>query len=165
MIYKSKFTGEQIDSYLDKIANNEVVGSSPIVDSEGENSAVLKGGDNQANGDFSIAEGIKSVAEGFASHAEGYYTLATNTSEHASGKYNVSIPKTTDNTTADATQFSIGIGTSDTDRKNAFEVKQNGDIYINGIGGFTGATSDSAKSVQEVINELVNKLNEITTND
>lgn len=46
-----------------------------------------------------------------------------------------------------------------------FEVKQNGDVYIKGIGGFTGTNSDSSKSVQEVINELVNKLNEITTND
>lgn len=48
---------------------------------------------------------------------------------------------------------------------DAFEVKQNGDVYIKGIGGFTGTNSDSSKSVQEVINELVNKLNEITTND
>ena len=57
------------------------------------------------------------------------------------------------------------MGISDTDRKNAFEVKQNGDIYITGIGGFTGDNYNSSKSVQEVINELINKLNEITTND
>ena len=63
------------------------------------------------------------------------------------------------------TCFSIGIGSNISNRKNAVEVKQNGDVYIVGIGGFTGANSDSSKSVQEVINELVNKLNEITTND
>ena len=48
---------------------------------------------------------------------------------------------------------------------NAIEVKQNGGVYIEVIGGFTGENSDTSKSVQEVINELVNKLNEITTND
>ena len=106
-------------------------------------------------------------ASGKYAHAEGRGNITNNEYEHASGKYNVSIPKTADNTTADATHFSIGIGTSekDAERKNAFEAKQNGDVYITGIGGFTGANSSSSKSVQEVINELVNKLNEITTND
>lgn len=80
----------------------------------------------------------------------------TNVNEAAFGRFN----KSNENT-----RFSIGIGTSNTNRKNAFEVKQNGDVYITGIGGFTGANSDSSKSVQEIINELTNKLNEITTND
>lgn len=70
----------------------------PIVKGEADNSAVLKGGNNQA----------------------------TNVNEVALGKYNES---------NNDTMFSIGIGTSDTDRKNAFEVKQNGDIYIEGVEG------------------------------
>lgn len=106
--------------------------------------AHVEGQSTVAIGNSSHAEGLKTKAaalgahsEGGAtsalcqySHAEGYRTITNNTAEHASGKYNVSILKTADNTTADATQFSIGIGTSDTKRKNAFEVKQNGDIYI-----------------------------------
>lgn len=50
-------------------------------------------------------------------------------------------------------------------RKNTIEVTKDGNVYITGIGGFTGTNSSSSKSVQEVINELTNKLNEITTND
>lgn len=44
-----------------------------------------------------------------------------------------------------------------------FKVKSNGDVCILGIGGYNGTNLNTAKSVQEVINELVNKLNEITT--
>lgn len=109
-----------------------------------------------AQGANSHVEGNESVANGNGSHAEGVGTITNSEGEHASGKYNVSNLDT---------QFSIGIGKSDTERKNAFEVKQNGDIYIEGIGGYDGTNLDTAKSVQEVINELVNKLNEITTND
>lgn len=84
------FTPElKLDDYLKKE-------DSPFEKGDAENSAVLKGGDNEA----------------------------TNANEVAIGKYNISNSDT---------QFSIGIGTSDTDRKNAIEVKQNGDIYIEGV--------------------------------
>lgn len=87
---------------------------------------------------------------------KGGNNKATNANEVALGKYNISNSDT---------QFSIGIGTSDTDAKNAVEAKQNGDVYITGIGGFTGANSSSSKSVQEVINELVDIINQITTSE
>ena len=126
--------------------------------------AHAEGSGTTASGSASHAEGINTIADGRASHSDGLGTITNNESEHACGRYNKS---TKSGDKAQATQFSIGIGTSDadTDRKNAIEVKQNGDVYITGIGGFTGDNSSSSKSVQEVINELVNKLNEITTND
>ena len=74
----------------------------------------------------SHAEGYNTRSFGIASHTDGYNTISKNLGEHASGIYNVSNGDT---------QFSIGIGTSDTDRKNAFEVKQNGDIYVEGVEG------------------------------
>lgn len=109
---------EQLGSFTSQLSLDHYlkVEDSPFEKGFGENSAVLKGGNNQA----------------------------TNVNEVALGKYNISNSDT---------QFSIGIGASDTDRKNAVEVKQNGDVYITGIGGFTGANSDSSKSVQEVIND------------
>lgn len=120
-----------------------------------------EGANNETNGTAVHVEGRYNIANGNFAHAEGRNTQTFNEAEHASGKYNKS---TESSDKSKATHFSIGIGTSDI-RKNAVEVKQNGDVYITGIGGFTGANSDSSKSVQEVINELVNKLNEITTND
>ena len=87
---------------------------------------------------------------------KGGNNKTTNANEAALGKYNISNSDT---------RFSIGIGTSETNRKNAVEVEQNGDVYITGIGGYDGTNSTTDKSVQEVINELINKFNEITTND
>ena len=89
-----------------------------------------EGHTTQALGNKSHAEGNLTIAKGENSHTEGYNTITYNYAEHASGKYNKS---TQSSDTSKATHFSIGIGTSDTDRKNAFEVKQNGDIYINGL--------------------------------
>ena len=108
----------------------------------------VEGNDSQTIGNISHAEGKNCIAKGRASHAEGWYTIANNEGEHASGKYNVS---NTD------TQFSIGIGSSDNNRKNAFEVKKNGDIYIEGIGGFIGDNSDKSEDVASVIQKLENK--------
>ena len=82
--------------------------------------------------DFSHAEGCLTKAMGKNSHAEGEGTITHNKNEHASGRYNKSIES---DDVWQATHFSIGIGTSDTDRKNAFEVKSNGDIYIEGVEG------------------------------
>jgi hypothetical protein len=104
-----------------------------------------------AEGISSHAEGTYTKAIGENSHAEGYKTIANNDAEHASGKFNNSIAKTESNTEADATLYSIGIGTSNKDRKNAVEVKQNGDVYIIGIGGYDGTNTDVAKDVTTAI--------------
>lgn len=54
------------------------------------------------------------------------------------------------------TVSSVGIGTSETDRKNAFEVMQNGDVYVYGIGGYDGtnAATEGVQTLQEVINNI-----------
>jgi len=109
---------------------------------------------NKASGANSHAEGASCEAKGERSHVEGFHTETNNASEHAEGTYNKS---NTD------TRHSIGIGTSESDRKNAFEVMKNGDIYLYGIGGYNGtAVSDKDlpdeakiyKTIQDVINSL-----------
>ena len=57
----------------------------------------------------------------------GNYCTVTKSDEFALGKYNASNNGSTD---ADKTFFSIGNGTSTSARHNAFEIRQNGDIYI-----------------------------------
>lgn len=56
----------------------------------------------------------------------GNYCTVSKSDEFALGKYNVSNTGSTD---ADKTFFSIGNGTSNNARHNAFEIRQNGDIY------------------------------------
>ena len=90
-------------------------------------SAHAEGQECVASGEHSHAEGYKTTASTYNSHTEGYYTVAYNADEHASGKYNISNTGSTD---ADKTLFSVGNGTADNARHNAFEIRQNGDIYI-----------------------------------
>ena len=116
-----------------------------------------EGSDTQATGNYgshaegrqtvagstaSHAEGYLSQADGIISHAEGYGTRATNEAEHAEGKYNRS------NT---GTRHSVGIGTSDTARKNAVEVMDDGDVFIYGIGGYDGTNPETARTLQETV--------------
>ena len=68
-------------------------------------------------GEYSTAEGYDVIASGHSSHAEGLYTVATKEAEHASGQYNQS---------NDDTLFSVGDGTADDARHNAFEITTTG---------------------------------------
>ena len=88
-----------------------------------------------ANEIHSHSEGLNTIAGGMASHAEGEYTITTNRAEHASGVYNSSISANTQiisalTTSPTATLFSVGNGTAENRRKNAFEIKYNGNIFI-----------------------------------
>ena len=76
------------------------------------------------------AEGYYTSAMTSCSHAEGYYTKTTNNSEHANGQYNNSVSASTTFGDSGNTLFSVGNGTDDNARHNAFEIRQNGDIYI-----------------------------------
>jgi len=52
------------------------------------------------------------------------------------------------------TVHSVGIATGSGNKKNAFEIMQNGDIYVLGIGGYDGTNPDSASTLQEVLAAL-----------
>lgn len=99
-----------------------------------------------ANGDASHAEGKGTDVEGHYGHAEGLRTIVENDCEHAEGCYNVS------NT---GTRHSIGVGTSESDRRNAFEVMNDGRVFVRGVGGYDGVLDErSDKTLQKVLEEL-----------
>jgi hypothetical protein len=83
-----------------------------------------------ASGQSSHAEGWNTTAIGDTSHTEGYNTIANNIAEHASGRYNVSSSGSSTWGDSGNTLFSVGNGNGDNARHNAFEIRQNGDIYI-----------------------------------
>lgn len=100
-----------------------------------------------ANGDASHAEGKGTDVEGHYGHAEGLRTIVENDCEHAEGCYNVS------NT---GTRHSIGIGTSESDRRNALEVMDDGRVYVKGVGGYDGVLDEEAdSSLQDVLEEAL----------
>jgi hypothetical protein len=74
----------------------------------------------QAQQDYSMAVGYCTDAIGLGSFSEGNHTRAQNDYMHAEGKFNIG--------TATDTIHEIGIGTSDIDRKNAFEAFLDGKL-------------------------------------
>lgn len=93
----------------------------------------------------------------FNSAAFGYGLEVSNSAEITVGYYNVSKALTGD----DVYVFSVGAGTKD-ERKNALEVRRNGKVYIQDIGGFNGHNSDVAKTLQQVISEIQNNSSSTT---
>lgn len=93
----------------------------------------------------------------FNSAAFGYGLNVSNSAEITVGYYNVSKALTGD----DVYVFSVGAGTKD-ERKNALEVRRNGKVYIQDIGGFNGHNSDVAKTLQQVISEMQNNTSSTT---
>ena len=88
-----------------------------------------EGMNTRAKGVASHAEGSETYANGISSHAEGNGTITNNASEHASGQYNNSVSASTTFGDSGNTLFSVGNGTENEARHNAFEIRQNGDIY------------------------------------
>lgn len=78
------------------------------------------------------------TSEGDYSHTEGKGTQTYNEGEHAEGKYNYSIKSEdieideldTDAKKSKGTISTIGIGTNEENRKNAFRVDNSGEVYI-----------------------------------
>lgn len=85
-----------------------------------------------ARGYVSHAEGMGSTADGSYSHAEGFFAKTTNNKEFACGTFNQS---------NEDTLFSVGDGTDDNNRHNAFEItKTGGKLHDRDIGiSFTQA--------------------------
>lgn len=119
---RSKVTSREENNLLKFFQDGKEISSislssfSPVKKGEGKNSAVVIGDTQNANGEYSFAEGQN--------------TIANNRSEHAMGEFNESHHLNNTFGSSGNTLFSIGNGTSATNRKNALEVMQNGDIYI-----------------------------------
>lgn len=102
---------------------------------------------NIASGNTSIAIGFYNNASAEGAIAFGTGIEAKNVSEVGIGAWNVSHNG--------VTAMSLGSGASNS-RKNSLEITTNGDIYIDGIGNYTGTTiaaqGNNIKTFQSVIN-------------
>ena len=79
-----------------------------------------------AKGGYSHAEGYRTIADGDYSHTQNYETTASADCETSMGRYNSTNSTSAYNITNIA--LSIGNGTSDTSRGNAFTVQFNGSV-------------------------------------
>ena len=154
-------SGTIAEGYASHAEGSGTTASGSCSHAEGRNSSAI-GSQSHAEGDRTTAEGTSSHAEGAStnatgvySHAEGASTNALNRYEHAEGEFNVS---NTGDTEDLQTRHSVGIGSADSDRKNAHEIMANGDHYIYGIGGYDGtnATANTSSTLQQIINSMFN---------
>ena len=126
-------TGETADTVSFNLPISAGTGTNSIIEGVGTfasgNYSHAEGGATSAKGIASHSEGMNARAKGVASHAEGNGTITNNASEHASGQYNNSVSASTTFGDSGNTLFSVGNGTADNARHNAFEIRQNGDIY------------------------------------
>lgn len=86
------------------------------------------------------------TGEIFNHYSGSRHNEATGNYAHAEGKYNY------DDSSA---IHMVGVGISSSNRKNAIVVHNDGAVYINGIGGYSGTTTSGAQSLQEVIASLL----------
>lgn len=104
---------------------------------EGESTKALgrsshaEGNATLAIGDCAHSEGLNTKAEGYAAHTEGVYTEAYYTGSHAEGNHTKTYTEYqhvagTYNYYKKDALYIVGNGTSDNDRKNAFEVLKDG---------------------------------------
>lgn len=141
-------------------AVGEVSFSANISCAVGAKSAAF--GFSYAGGDYSFAAGDYSYAYGECSSTFGKLTESWNKYECSVGIANKSTQNADESI---ATRFTIGIGSGnnheDAVRKNAVEIKANGDGYIIGIGNYDGtnAEDEGVKSLQEVLSEKISKDN------
>ena len=91
----------------------------------------VAGGNSCTGQSFSFTYGTSNSATGSTSIALGNRVNATNDREAAFGSYNVSNKANTTFGDSGNTLFSVGNGASSSARHNAFEIRQNGDIYVN----------------------------------
>ena len=171
-------TGETADTVSFSLPISAGTGTNSIIEGNGTKASGVQshaeGGSTTASGNYSHAEGYNTKASGNFSHAEGVSTTAINLAEHASGRYNNSVSASTTFGDSGNTLFSVGNGTTDNNRHNAFEIRQNGDIYLTKDGqdvklqdqlGGSSITVDTALnsgSTNPVENRVIyNKIDEV----
>lgn len=102
------------------------------------------------DGDYAVAIG-SSLAGADYSYAMGNGLQVFGENAVALGSYNVAYSSSAG--TSEQIKFAIGNGTGTSSRSDAFEIKQNGDAYLVGVGGFDGtnAGQSGVETLQQAI--------------
>ena len=136
------------------------------------NYSMSLGNFTKARGNYSVAIGYGGKTNASFSNAFGYYTVTNNERETAQGVYNNSVSGSSTFGDSGNTLFSIGNGTADNARHNAFEIRQNGDIYITSGGtdiklqdnlGGGGGSSYTAGDGIDITNDVISVTGKVDT--
>lgn len=142
-----------VDNVITITTDNEIPSSVtkitiPYAVAKGSYSVSMRG---IAAGTASFVANSQNYAGGTHSAAFGEKNIVQNSHEFAIGRFN----KTTTSTDeTEATMFSIGNGTSPTDRKNIFEIKKNGLINYKTTNGDDSTLQTDIDSINTKIDSL-----------
>lgn len=106
-----------------------------------------------------FAAGQYAVASGFTSMSLGRETISSNMAEFACGQHNVSNKANTTWGDSGNTLFSVGNGTADNAKHNAFEIRQNGDIYY-----FDGTNDVKLQDKFSSLDTTIGNINSVLNN-
>ena len=116
----------------------------------------------RAKGAYSHAEGQYTFTYADAAHSEGNNTHAHAPFSHAEGLGTKTNPDIIGqhvegyyNADSDGVKV-IGCGTADDARVNAVEVKQDGRVFVKGLGNFNGTNSNEAADLAHVVDSKAN---------
>ena len=133
------------------------------------NNSHAEGQNTTASGQSSHAEGLQTSAKGDYSHTSGSYTEALNDNETAIGIFNSSSHASDTFGDSGNTIFTVGIGNYDLPnhtRKNAFEIRQNGDIYaLQNLQEDENRIVKSGDTLADAFEAVVAKLNDLSGGD
>ena len=129
--YPNNFYTLKLGKSDNTVANNAI--SSLVCGGQNtlnSNYSLVAGAVNNCSGNYTFVCGHFNNAFKASTLIGGYYNNTYNIDEFASGQYNNSVSASTTFGDSGNTLFTVGNGTADNARHNAFEIRQNGDIYI-----------------------------------
>jgi len=153
-------------SYSHAEGNGNIIsGDSYYSHTEGSSNKIISGsqyshaegyGNTISGSSFSHAEGQYNTINGdsYSSHVEGHRNKVKNLYEHASGQNNISSKVSTEFGNSGNTLFSVGNGDTLRGTHNAFEIRQDGSIYIPNLSGGTAYYDRPMIKLQDIISQL-----------
>ena len=135
-----------------KTENSTIVGTDNSITSNSDTPSSVLGYHNNIPSGHGALIGNDNTSSGDKGYALGEHNNLQY-SGIALGHYNKDY---TSNSDSEKNLFVVGNGTADNARSNSIEQKQDGTLFIKGVGGFDGTNSQSAstKSLQDVLNEI-----------
>ena len=144
-----------------KTENSTIVGTDNSITSNSDTPSSVLGYHNNIPSGHGALIGNDNTSSGDKGYALGEHNNLQY-SGIALGHYNKDY---TSNSDSEKNLFVVGNGTADNARSNSIEQKQDGTLFIKGVGGFDGTNSQSAstKSLQDVLDEIANASGGVTS--
>lgn len=137
----------------------------------GRNAAAIACYIGEASGVESFITGRKNEAKGFTTFVSGFQNIGENDYEFVAGHLAKSNKASTTFGDSGNTLFSVGNGTSTSARHNAFEIRQNGDIYLSSGGtdiklqDHLGGSSYTAGDGIDITSDVISVTGKVSTSD